>query len=70
MSQHLDTFVEWFNQLLPSEKDEIVSYISGISTTARFDGYYAGPAPERRGYYAGPAPGQQSHSCPTCGKPL
>jgi hypothetical protein len=59
MSQPLDTFVEWFNELTPSEKAEIANYISGTSKTPRFDGYYAGPAP-----------GQQSNSCPTCGKPL
>lgn len=59
MSQVLDTFVEWFNQLTPKQKVEIARYVCDRQKTANFDGYYAGPAP-----------GQGSKSCPTCGKPL
>ena len=59
MSKVLDTFVEWFNELTPSQKVEIARYICNKQQTDRFDGYYAGPAP-----------GQKYNSCPTCGKPL
>jgi hypothetical protein len=59
MSKVLDTFVEWFNELRPSQKAEIVRYINNQQKIANFDGYYAGPAPT-----------QKYNSCPHCGKPL
>lgn len=59
MSKVLNDFIEWFNELSPRQKREIARYVCNEQGLANFDGYYAGPAP-----------GQQSSSCPTCGKPL
>lgn len=60
MSQALDEFIEWFDQLTLKERIQIVRYVCNRRRrTANFDGFYVGPAPT-----------QQSNPCPTCGKPL
>ena len=58
MSQVLDIFVAWFDELTPSQRVEIARYICNRQSTANY------------GYNAGPAPRQQSNFCPTCRKPL
>jgi hypothetical protein len=67
MSDTLNTFVRWFDNLSRDEKLQIIRYINQKELEA---GIFAGPAPEQnQGYYAGPAPSGQYSRCPTCGKP-
>jgi hypothetical protein len=61
MSETLNEFVRWFNELSPHQKAEIAQYVCRRKTTdnINLDGYYGGPAPK-----------QGSKRCPACGKPL
>ncbi len=69
MSQVLNTFLEWFEQLTPSQQAEITDFI--CPRRRLYDGFYAGPAPhEEGGYYAEQAPRPQSQYCPYCGKKI
>ncbi len=68
MSQVLNTFLEWFNRLTPSEQAEIAHF---IGTPTRQDGSYAEEAPEEiHGCDVGPASRPQPQYCPYCREPL
>jgi hypothetical protein len=61
MSESLNVFITWFNQLSADQQTEIYKCLYSHysqQNTRNYDGIFAGPVPS-----------QGSNPCPTCGKP-
>ena len=78
MSEALDAFLEWFSELTPNQRVEIVrldtflEWFSRLTPGQRAEivRFIRSDLTADFGCYAGPAPSQKFKLCPHCGKPL
>ena len=70
MSAPVDTLKKWFENLKPSEQQDVLKFVYGRTLVRK--GMYMGPNPSLidEGLYVGPAPASSSSVCPSCGRPL
>jgi hypothetical protein len=70
MSTPAEALTKWFDDLSPSEQQEVVRFLYGGKMLME-KGLYAGPYPGtvNRGLHCGPVPSSSANVCPTCGKP-